>query len=156
MTAPNALRLPVALLLVCFSRQALGEPLPLTAIPGGDDKIVGLKQGQPAPFDAQAFDTPTALRWANYLYQCKFRLDADVAYQKKLDDADKGALATELLLEQKQYDAVTKDLQKRLGEAQSQLEHPPFYKEVWFGVAIGVIASMGLMAATAAVVGATK
>lgn len=144
------------LLLVSFSRAAVADPVPLTPIPVGDDKIATMKLGAPAPFEGQLFDTPTALRWANYLYQCKFRLNADVVYQKKLDDADKNALQSELTLERNQYQLVTVDLQQRLQEVQGQVDHPPFYKDVWFGVAIGVVGSIGLMVAGAAMLGVVK
>jgi len=151
------MRFAAVLVLFSVTRTALADPPPpLTPIPTGDDRISALKEGQAAPFAGQIFDAPTALRWANYLHQCKYRLGADVDFQKKLDDVDKKAVETVLALERQKYAEVTHDLEARLVEAVNAANHPPFYKEVWFGVTLGVIGSVGLMAATAAVLHATK
>lgn len=146
------MRLAGALVLLVAARPAFADPLPLTAVPTGDDRIAAVKEAQAAPFAGQLFDTPTALRWANYLHQCKYRLSADVEYQKKLDDADQKALQTTLAAERQKYDLVTKDYQDRLSKA----EDVPFFRQVWFGVVLGVVGTIGATAATAALVRAAK
>lgn len=146
------MKVQVAIALVLLASPALGDPLPLTPVPTGDDRIVVVKQGELAPYAGQLFDTPTALRWANYLHQCKYRLGADVDYQKKLDDADKKALETIVAVERQKYDVVSKDLEGRLARA----EDPPFYRQVWFGVVLGVVGTIGAVAATAALVHAAN
>jgi hypothetical protein len=45
---------------------------PLTAVPPGEDQIFVVAKGQPAPVQGQLFDTPTAIRWGNYLQPAKY------------------------------------------------------------------------------------
>lgn len=144
------LRATVALLLL--AQPVFADPLPLTPVPTGEDRITAVKEAQAAPYGGQLFDTPTALRWANYLHQCRYRLGADVEYQKRLDDADKKALEAVVSIERQKYEVVTKDLQERIARA----EDLPFYRQVWFGVVLGVIGTVGAAAATAAVVRAAR
>jgi hypothetical protein len=142
----------VVLALLLVPRFALADPLPLTPVPKGEDRMSAIAQGQVAPYAGELFDTPTALRWANYLHQCKYRLEADVEFQKKLDDADRKGIETVLAAEREKYRLVTHDFETRLAKA----EDPPFYKNVWFGLTLGVVGTIGLMVATAAVVNAAK
>lgn len=118
-------------------------PAPVVPVPTGDDNIVVVHKNDPAPFTGQLFDQPTALRWANYLQQYKFRLQADVEYQKKYDEIALQLAQKRLELERDQYQRVTADFQKRLTDAQKQLaEGPPWYSSFGFGVALGVGAAV--------------
>ena len=131
-------------------------PAPLTPIPPGPDVITPLTKGQQAPHDGQLFDQATSLRWANFLQQCNARLRLDVTYQYKMDQADLVLAQTQLAAERDQYLVVTEDLRKRLTTAQEEAASPPFYRTVWFGVVVGVVATVGVVAGTAALVNAAK
>jgi hypothetical protein len=136
--------LTLLVLLTFLPRLALADPpAPVTAVPPGDDVITVVKKGDPAPYTGQLFDQATALRWANFLQQYKFRLGADVDLQKKLDDADLTLQKQLLVIEQQKYVRVTDELQAKNVALQKQLADPPFYDRVWFGVALGAVA-MGL------------
>lgn len=151
----------VVVLLALLPRLAWADPpapappapstvAPLVPVPPGDDVVVVAKKGDPVPFTGQLFDQSTALRWANYLQQCRFRLQADVDYQKKYDQADTDYQKRLLAIEQQKYDAVSKDLQDKLDKANAELASPPFYKTVAFGVVVGALAmgvAVGLAAA---------
>lgn len=144
----------LALTAFLFALPAAAQPL--TAVPPGEDQIVVVAKGQPAPFQGQLFDTPTALRWGNYLQQCRVRLVSDVELQKKLDDADLRYTQRVLELEREKYARVTAALEKRVQETEEELRHPPWYREPWFGVAVGVVATVGVLAGGAALVHAAQ
>lgn len=114
---------------------------PLVMIPPGDDNIVVLKKGDPSPFTGQLFDPATALRWANLLQQCHFRLQADVAYQQKLDQADIDYQKKLVTIEQDKYTRVVTELETKNKQLQVEVTDPPFYKTMWFGVIIGATAA---------------
>ena len=65
-----------------MSTTATASPA-LTPIPPGEDKIEPITQGQVSPFSGQVFDNKTALRWGNYLQQCKVRLELDPELVRK-------------------------------------------------------------------------
>jgi hypothetical protein len=119
---------------------AYADPIPLTPIPPGDDVIVVVKKGDPAPFTGQMFDQATALRWGNYLQQARFRLQADVELQKKLGQADVDYQKRLVVIEQEKYVRVTSDLEAKNALLTAQLFDQPFYKSVWFGVVVGALA----------------
>jgi hypothetical protein len=130
--------------------------LPVQTVPPGDDKIVVVTQGQPAPFTGQLFDNNTALRWGNWLQQYKFRLTLDVDTQKKLDQIQIDLLAGKLQFERDQYKVVTGDYQVQVATLQEELRNPPWYKSPWFGFGCGIVASVVLVSATAFVIHETK
>lgn len=121
-------------------------------IPEGDDVIVTLKKGEPAPFVGQLFDINTSLRWANWLAQYKDKVvadakkakehcDSELEYQQDLNDADYARL-----------DVLNSDLKTRLmrsekGRLQAEYErdNPAWYSSVWFGVVLGVVTTSGLV-----------
>lgn len=137
------------------SNMALAD-LPVQTVPPGDDKIVVVTQGQPAPFTGQLFDNNTALRWGNWLQQYKFRLTLDVDTQKKLDQIQIDLLAGKLQFERDQYKVVTGDYQVQVATLQEELRNPPWYKSPWFGFGCGIVASVVLVSATAFVIHETK
>jgi hypothetical protein len=144
-------------LLTLLPSRAWGDTVPVVPVPSGEDRIEVVKKGDPAPFTGQLFDQPTALRWANYLQQYKFRLQADVEFQKKYDGLELDYAKKQLELERAQYTQVTGDLQKKLDAAQKELaEGPPWYKTTGFGVAIGVLVTVAAAAGTAALINAAK
>ena len=116
---------------------------PVQAIPPGDDTIVSVKQGEPAPFTGQLFENNTAIRWGHYLEQYKYRLTADVALQMKLSQADVDYQKKLLVLEQEKYTKVVAELEAKNQALQVQVSDPPFYTRVWFGITVGVVAAFG-------------
>ncbi len=137
------------------SCDAFSDP-PVQSIPPGDDKIVPLATGEKSPFSGQLFDTPTALRWANWLTQYKARLQLDVESQKRVDQIEIDLLKSKLELERGQYREVTYDYQRQIAELQVELRDQPWYKSPWFGFGMGVAASVVLVGTAAYVIHETK
>ncbi len=151
----------VASLLI--SSTALAESPALVTHPPGEDKIVAIKRGEPAPFAGQLYDTDTALRWASWLQQYKklYALDLQAAgarcqvqvdYQKEL-----------ARIEQVRGQAVAEDLRTRLRaseaarvKAEDELRDPGFFRQpgVWF--AGGVLFTVAVAAGGAALITAVK
>lgn len=150
----NLFRAVAVLLLFLWSANASAQAAPLQPVPPGDDVIISVKKGDPVPLAGQLFDQATALRWANYLQQCKTRLVADVELQKKVDEAQITFLNQVIDLEREKYKQVVADYQLRLGKAEAEVLSPPFYKTVWFGVTIGVVGTLLLTIATGYVISA--
>lgn len=124
-------------------------PLPIVAVPPGDDVIVAVKKGDPVPFAAQCFDSKTALRWANWLEQYKYRLGADVAFQKQYDQATIDYLKKAADDASKASALAVAALQKTVATQHDQILDPPFYRSLWFGIVIGMVitgAAVGLAA----------
>jgi hypothetical protein len=136
---------------------ASGSVAPVVPLPPGEDNIVVLKKGDPAPFTGQLFDQPTALRWGNYLLQYKFRLQADVELQRKLGGLDLQLAEKKLVLEKELYTKVTTDLQAKLDAANKRLAvGPAWYETPTFGFAAGIVTSLVVVGVTAAFVHATR
>lgn len=152
----NLFRAVAVLLLVLWPATALGQTTPLEPVPPGDDVIVSVKKGDPAPLAGQLFDQATAIRWGNYLQQCKTRLVADVELQKKVDEAQITYLNQVLTLEREKYKQVVGDYQLRLGKAEAEVLSPPFYKTVWFGMTLGVVGTLLLAVVTGYVLSAVS
>lgn len=141
----------VACLLLCtFSSSVWAQAIP--AFPPGEDKIVPLKKGDPAPYAGQLFDPATAIRWGNWLQQYQLRLKTDVETQKKVDEAQITYLNKILELERKQYTTVTTDYKGRLQRAEAELQSPAWYRTPAFGVAVGILGTLGAVALGVAVV----
>lgn len=149
-------RAVAVLLLVLLPANALAQAAPLEPVPPGDDVILPVKKGDTVPLAGQLFDQATAIRWGNYLQQCKMRLVADVELQKKVDDAQITYLNQVLALEREKYNQVVTDYRLRLGKAEAEVLSPPFYKTVWFGVTLGVVTTLLLSIATGYVLSAVS
>jgi len=143
-------RLVVAILML--SSAAYGDPpapLPIVAVPPGDDVIVVVRKGDPAPFTGQLFDEKSALRWANWLQQYKYRLGADVAFQKNYDQATIDFLKKTSDAANQQNAATIAALQKTVATQHDAILNPPFYRSLWFGIVIGMVltgAAVGIAA----------
>src|SRR5690606_16021630 len=72
------------LVVTLLASNAAAQASPVESIPPGDDHIEPIRKGQPAPYDGQLFDPSTALRWANWLQQYKYRLKLDVEYEQNI------------------------------------------------------------------------
>jgi hypothetical protein len=115
-------------------------------IPPGEDRIQVLREGDKAPYTGQLFDSNTAMRWANWIFQYKFRLKADVEYEKNKCAIDADYFKKVHILERDKYTSVTTDYQNRMAQQQDtintlqiEIRHPPFFKTVWFGFIAGAL-----------------
>lgn len=131
-------------------------PLVLTPVPPGEDRIVLQEGGKPAPFSGQLFDDATALRWSNYLQQCQTRARIEGEYSRRVQEAALAFEQKRLQLSEEQNHRVIVDLQDRLRTAEQQLQSPPWYRTVPFGIVVGVLGTIGIVAGSAALVGAVK
>jgi hypothetical protein len=139
------LRFIACVLLLVIPTEVMAQtvtPAPLQAVPPGDDSITAVQKGTPAPVTGQLFDQPTAIRWGNYLQQCKMRLVSDVMLQQKVDEAQIDYLLKTVDLERTKYTTVVTDYQTRLTAAQNAIQNPPFYKTPLFGFTLGVLGSL--------------
>lgn len=150
----------LVVLLLTLPRLAWADPpsvAPLTPVPPGEDIIIPITKGEISPIDGQLFSTESAIRWGNYLQQCRVRLTADVQLQANKDQEQINYLNQVVALEQKKYDTVVPDYQKRLQDAETALAAPtPWYKTVTFGVALGVLVAVAVGATTAYLISAVK
>lgn len=153
MTSNNrcAIFILVALMLFAMERRGYCDEISVKDIPPGDDKIVGVREGEKAPFTGQLFDPPTALRWANWLQQYKLRLQTDVEMQKRVCEADVKLGERKLEIEQEKNKVVTDDLRKQVAlrdvrvlELEKSIDNPPFYRSFWFGAVVGVVTTGAL------------
>lgn len=116
---------------------------PLTPVPAGEDVIVSVKKGEPAPFTGQLFDLPTALRWGNYLEQARTRLRLDNELYARVTIAQKTYYEGVLGAERDKFKVVTTDLSRRLAAAEWDRDHPPWWKSGWFTFTLGVVVTGG-------------
>jgi hypothetical protein len=122
------------------------------AAPGGRDVIVPLGKGATAPFSGQLFDAPTALRWGLWIRNYKELAAAEAQQAKGICEADLSYKDDLLKIEQDKTHTLVTDLQKRLLATDTErvklrfeLDHPPWYSSVWFGVGVGVVSTTALV-----------
>lgn len=136
-------RLKVLLALMLLPGVCRAEPT-LTPVPAGPDIQLPLLKGDPAPLTGVLFDPATALRWANYLQQCKLRLTTDVELEKKKGEAEtervRGTFQLRLDLSQQAYLAQA----LRVQELEKRLTQPPLTQTVWFGMGVGILGTVGV------------
>ena len=125
-------------------------------IPAGEDKIVPLRRGEPAPLDGQLFDSPTALRWSNWLIQLKTQLDLEVEYRKKVFAVDEKYFTDKLELETTKYSLVVGSyqtdiaaLKNKITVLQDKVDNPSFLKSPLLWFITGVMATGAVVALTA-------
>jgi hypothetical protein len=111
-------------------------------IPPGDDKIVPLRLSEPAPFAGQLFDNDTALRWANWLKQYKLRLTLDTKTIEDTCAVRARALNDSLMIERQHYDEMNRTYEQKVQDLQYEVDHPPWYKSLGFGIGVGVAATL--------------
>ena len=153
----------VALCLVLYSRTAFAEDsVPrVEDIPPGEDRIVSVTAGSPAPFTGQLFDPETSLRWANWLAQYKLRLQhlesfsaerltIERAFQAKQETILANAAHREASWYQSQLQAQSAETLR----LKQEMSDPPFYRTVWCGFVAGVLTVSLAIGVGAAVVGA--
>lgn len=137
--------------LTLTAQEARGQVSPrIEDIPPGADRIVAIKEGEPAPFSGALFDTPTAQRWGNWLRQYKLRLVLDVEYQKKQDEISYRALDRGWQLRMDAVQLALLQQQHRTAELEKRLQQPtPWYRTVWFGLTLGVVGTLAAGATAA-------
>lgn len=127
------------------------EPTPpIQTIPQGDDQIVALPEGEPAPFNGQLFSPATALRWANWLTQYRTRLVQDVLRERNLcvvEITHRDELRT---IEEDRNAKVEAALnagllrsEQRNAVLQDKINDPSFFRSMEFGLILGVVATAG-------------
>jgi hypothetical protein len=137
----------VMVLVVCLFA-TVAQAQDVVTIPEGDDVIISMDKGEPAPYAGQLYSTDTALRWGFWLQQYKFRLKLDVETEQakckaRLDFKDK-----ELQLQIGKYEAIEKSLETRLKRSeeraikwQEEALDRSFFRSFEFGVIVGVVVS---------------
>jgi len=131
----------------------LAQAPPIQDVPSGPDKIVPLLWGEKAPYTGQLFDQSTALRWGNWLQQYKYRLEWDVKRERQVCSTEMGYRDFLLDVEKKRASNAEKDLVLRLERsekarlvAEEVARNPLWYNSRDFGVALGVVGTVGIMA----------
>lgn len=126
---------------------------PIEAIPKGEDRITPLSKGATAPYDGQLYEPMTALRWANWLQQYKYRLTWDVTKEQNVCRVEKKYRDDLLKAEEVRAAAVERDLRLRLSrseqarlKAEEEARSPSWYNTRTFGVAVGAVATIGVFA----------
>jgi hypothetical protein len=119
---------------------------PITTIPPGEDKIVTIEKGSPAPFSGHLFDTDTALRWANWLEQYKYRLDIDVGAEQAKCQIDLKYKEDLRVIELLRTDTIETDLRKRLLTSEGRnvklsdaISNRSFFSSMEFGLLLGIV-----------------
>lgn len=138
MTATYMTRLLILALVLTHATAALPQPKP-PQVPPGDDVIVPLRLGEPAPFTGQLYGTATALRWANWLEWYRRQREIEFTLHRSLLQAET-TLRLELVQAERAHgERQSQDLRLRLTESRTKLqdlqnEHdsPPWYRQSWF------------------------
>lgn len=131
--------------------------LELKPIPPGKDIILRVGKGEKVPFDGQLFDNVTALRWGNYLEQYRLRLQLCHQQQQQLSSIDQVYFDAMLASERKASKRVVDDLEARLHRVEDQnaklqgelSKGPPWYNTRSFGIGIGVVGTVAVVALSA-------
>lgn len=136
---------------------------PLQTLPSGEDKIVPLNLGAPAPFAGQLFDTNTAIRWGMWLQQWKLRYKADMALQLNTCAAEADFQETVAAIEQERLLTVSADLEDRLRKsetarlaAEARVRDPGFWSSNGFYFGLGVAATGAAVGLTAWALNSSK
>lgn len=150
------MKLLLFLFVLLLSSAAQAQDSGIVTIPPGDDVIIDLGKGEPAPYPGQLFNDATAMRWGFWLQQYRLRLKLDTEKEQKeckvkLDFKDK-----ELRISQHFSNLKIKDLrarvlrtEKRAVEAEDDARNPSFFKTVTFGVIMGMVVTGGITALVA-------
>jgi hypothetical protein len=132
------------LVLLLVAQAARAQPL--ETVPPGDDQITAVKRGEPAPYAGQLYSPDTAIRWAFFLQQLKYRLVADVDRETRVCAAETGYRDELLRVERQRSATVERDLQARLLDveqarvaAEEELRNPSWYTSPVFGAVLGVV-----------------
>lgn len=133
---------------------------PLVPVPEGEDNIIAVQKGEPAPFTGQLLDIPTSLRWAHYLQQAQLRLTEDVLAERRTCNAHLVFMQHRVELEQEFGQTIEKDLRSRVlteeqkvQDLQTEINNPGFFdsRGTWYGLGVlstVVVIGLGVFVAT--------
>jgi len=107
-------------------------------IPPGKDKIETVLSGAPAPFSGQLFDPSTALRWANYLQQCKAKLVTDVEAERKISEIKVGFWMNQQVKDREYFVRQSQEQYQQILKLQ-QPTVTPWYASQWTAFVAGMI-----------------
>jgi hypothetical protein len=137
------------LLALLLPRLAWAQDPPIMTVPAGEDNIVAVKKGAPAPFDGQLFDNTTAIRWGLWIKQFNERSQLDQQRVQSICTAQinyKDALAN---IESEKSSNTVQDLMTRLQRsetarlnAEHELASPPWYRSGTFQFTLGVLSAV--------------
>lgn len=137
--------LPI-LLTALVPLSALAADPQIVDIPPGDDVIISVRRGDPAPIAGQLFSPETALRTANWLQQYRFQLkQAELYGQEKLKSSETLCLRKAEVTAAGHAEAIklyrdrVAAQQASIATLQAEVSDPPFYRTVWFGFVTGVV-----------------
>jgi hypothetical protein len=154
------LKLIVALILLCPSYAWAEEraSAPIATVPTGEDRIVSLEKGQPAPYEGHLFDTDTALRWANWLEQYKYRLELDVDTEQAKCKIELDYQTDLIDIERVRTSTIEADLRARLQTSEkrniklsNEIMNRSFFSSMEFGLLLGIVVTSGAAVAVAVV-----
>lgn len=126
---------------------------PVETIPPGEDKIVPLKQGEKAPYDGQLFSVDTSIRWGNWLQQYRYRLIWDVELEKQVCTEEITYRDNLLTIEKDRASKTEESFREALQRsekarliAEEAARNPPWYSTVEFGVVVGAVSAVAILA----------
>jgi len=127
----------------------------LPAVPEGPDIHGFLRKGATAQYDGFLFDSPTALRWGNWLNLWKLRYQIDFEMQQRVCSVNTDLLKEQLKAEQQRSAYVVETYRAQL-ELERKKNDQPWYRSFEFGVGAGVAGSLVLVIATGYALGRVK
>lgn len=146
------MKLLTALFVLSFSTTAHAGDMKVATIPPGDDNIVSVKKGEPAPFAGQLFDTDTAIRWGLWLQQYQSLTDLNLQRQEAVCKAELNYKQTLSDIEAEKAQLTASDLLARLKrsedartKAEQELSSPPWYRSGTFQFSLGVLATVAVV-----------
>lgn len=132
--------------LVCLFFSSVVQAQDVITFPPGDDVIIQMNKGEPAPYQGALYNVDTAIRWGYWLQQYKLRLKEDVEAEKRKCKVHLEFKDKELKLEREKNELIIDDLRTRLGRAEEgrlnaedDARNPSFFKTFEFGLIVGVI-----------------
>ena len=137
------------LVILFWTSTAVAQDPP--AIPAGEDVIVAVKQGTPAPFTGQLFNNPTAVRWGIWLQQYRERSQVEQERAKAMCNVELDYKDRVSTIEAEKASALQQDLVARLQRsegarmtAERRLSDPPWYKTGTFQFTLGVLTTVAV------------
>ena len=123
----------------------------LTSIPEGEDQIVLLERGSPAPFSGQLFSSGTALRWGNWLEQYRVQTPLLLDTQSRMCLTEIQYRDSVIEVKDDAAEKIQEDLMARLERVEEKNAHlqaqlnrgPRWYQGRTFGIVVGAVGSFG-------------
>lgn len=146
------MRAALLVLLVLVPSYARAQDLVPPAIPPGEDRIVVIQAGSPAPFRGQLFDDTTALRWLNARLWLQERLRLQVALLEETTQrlerscSERMGIVESSSERERTSARVLLEQQAALAEEQRRrADDPPFFSTFEAGLLVGVVTSVLLV-----------